>query len=159
MPCIRGEHYGRSALVQVAIIDAARHKAHRESGAPVLSGVRPFLALFDTGASSTMISSRVATELGLQPVGRRRYAALGGPVNRDTYLFHVAFYSGKAPRLVNQDHDLPRSIEISRIHVCSRIINGGEIDDGQSFEVLLGMDVITSGTLVIDKDGSFSFTY
>ncbi len=108
------------------------------------------MALIDSGASSTMISSRVVGTLGLEPVSKKAYAALGGRIYRDAYLFHVAFYG---------DDAAGSAAGVERIHVCSQVIHGGEVDDGLSFDVLLGMDVITTGTLVIDRDGRFSFSY
>ena len=38
-------------------------------------------------------------------------------------------------------------------------INGGELSDGNTFDVLLGMDVLTTGNLRVDKDGTFSFSF
>ena len=48
---------------------------------------------------------------------------------------------------------------INKIYVYTQPIIGGELGGYTSFDVLLGMDVITSGRLVVDKDGTFSFTY
>jgi hypothetical protein len=39
------------------------------------------------------------------------------------------------------------------------VINGGELSDAHTFDVLLGMDVITTGNLQIDKAGTFRFTF
>ena len=66
MPYIHGEHNGRAAIIDIAIIDATRHRDHKQSRNPVLSGVRPFKALIDTGATSTMISKRLISELRLE---------------------------------------------------------------------------------------------
>lgn len=149
MPSIHGKHGGRAAIIQVAIVDATRHMEHRQSSAPVLTGVVPFRALIDTGATTTMIASRVVQKLGLQLVNKLPFAGLGGVSWRPAYLFHVAFYESP-PSVVPS--------AVSRIHVCKRVINGGELSDEHTFDVLLGMDVLTTGSLRIDKDG-FEFSF
>jgi len=45
------------------------------------------------------------------------------------------------------------------MHVCAKVITGGEIEDQDSFDVLLGMDVITTGNLTISVDGTFGFAF
>jgi hypothetical protein len=112
-------------------------------------GARPFRALIDTGATSTMIAPRVVTQLGLQQVNKRLYGGLGGLSWRPGYLFHVAFY--ETPPVDESD--------ISKIRICLREINGGELLDEHTFEVLLGMDILTTGNLQITKDGGFSFSF
>ncbi len=69
MPYIEGKHYGRAAIIRLAIIDAARHKKHKQSWNPVLDGVLPYSALIDAGATSTMVSRNLVEEMKLQPVG------------------------------------------------------------------------------------------
>jgi len=49
--------------------------------------------------------------------------------------------------------------DISKIQVLNRAINGGELLDEHTFDVLLGMDVLTTGNLHISKDGSFRFLF
>ena len=71
MPYIQGRHEGRAAFGEVAIVDAAKYVEHKQSRNPVLRGVRPFRALIDTGATSTMITKNVVSFLGLQPVTLR----------------------------------------------------------------------------------------
>src|SRR5271156_4765326 len=92
MPYIQGNHGGRAALIQVAIIDAARHREHRQSQKPILEGVKPYTALIDTGATSTMITTKVVQELSLEPVGMLQFHGLDGLTWKMGYLFHVAFY-------------------------------------------------------------------
>ena len=149
MPLIQGYHNGRAAVIAVAIIDVAKYQEHKISNASVLKGARPFRALIDTGATSTMIAPRVVSVLGLQQVNRRQYGGLGGLSWRPAYLFHVAFYE-KPPVDVN---------DISKIRICLKAINGGELSDEHTFDVLLGMDVLTTGNLHVSKDGSFKFEF
>jgi len=96
-----------------------------------------------------MVSRRVVERTGLQVVNRIPFAGLGGVSWRPAYLFHVAFYES-SPTGVPQ--------EVSRIRLCRKVINGGELSDEPTFDVLLGMDIITTGTLTIDRDG-FRFAF
>ncbi len=149
MPLIQGRHNGRAAVVPIAIIDVAKYRGHKFSNAPVLPGTKPFRALIDTGATSTMISPRVVSSLGLQQVNMRRYNGLGGLFDRPAYLFHVAFY-----------HAVPTApAAINPISICLKEINGGALSDEDTFDVLLGMDVLRTGNLRVDKDGTFSFEF
>jgi hypothetical protein len=150
MPLIRGNHEGRAAVIQVAIVDAARHREHKASGEPVLKGVIPFKALIDTGATTTMIATRVVNALGLREVNKLPFAGMGGLSWRAAYLFQVGFYDGEAT---------PVGEGIARVHVCKRVVNGGELTHEPHFDVLLGMDILTTGTLRIDRDGTFSFGF
>ena len=47
----------------------------------------------------------------------------------------------------------------NRIRVLKRVINGGELSDEHTFDLLLGMDVLTTGDLQIGKDGTFKFEF
>jgi predicted aspartyl protease len=115
----------------------------------MLKGVVPFRALIDTGATRTMIATRVVERLGLQQVNKIEVSGLGGSSWRRAYLFHVAFYA--TPPVDAND--------ISTIHICPKEINGGELSDEHTFDVLLGMDVLTTGNLRVDKDGTFIFSF
>ena len=149
MPLIQGNHNGRAAIVTVAIVDAAKYKEHKQSDNPVFQGAVPFRALIDTGATRTMIANRVVARMGLQQVNKIQFSSLDGLTWRPGYLFHVAFYES-----------LPASTTgFSKIRVLKRDINGGELSDDRTFDVLLGMDVLTTGSLHIEKDGTFRFVF
>ena len=149
MPLIQGHHNGRAAVIPVTILDVASYRQYKNSKAAVLKGAKPFRALIDTGATSIMISPSVVSDVGLQQVNKREFAGLGGSSWRPAYLFHVAFYA-----------EPPASItDISKIHICLKEINGGELSAENTFDVLLGMDILTTGELRIDRDGRFSFTF
>src|SRR5260370_19117354 len=89
---IQGRHDGRAAFLDVAIVDAARYREHKQSRRPILHGVRRFKALIDTGATSTMITTKVVSLLGLQPATKLPYRNKGGLIWTTAYLFHVVFY-------------------------------------------------------------------
>lgn len=147
MPLIKGNHNGRAAIIPVAIIDVAKYRQHKGSKASVLRGAQPFKALMDTGATSTMISPRVVSALGLQQVNKRQFGGLDGVSWRPGYLFHVAFYPPAEAGVV------------SKMQICTRELNGAELSNEHSFDVLLGMDILTTGSFRIDKDGTFAFEF
>jgi hypothetical protein len=93
MPSIQGIHDGRAAVVPVAIVDAARYREHKQSAEPVFYGAKPFKALIDTGATSTMIAPRVVKALGLQQVNILPFSGLGGTTYRPGYLLHGRCYT------------------------------------------------------------------
>jgi hypothetical protein len=157
MPYIQGTHSGRAAIIQIAIVDAARYREHKESKQPVLHGVRPFNALIDTGATSTMITKRAVAFLGLQPATKLPYRNKDGLIWTTAYLFHVVFY-GKTVAMPGDSEEDGESL-VSQTHVCTKVITGGEIEDQDYFDVLLGMDVITTGNLEIKVDGTFGFAF
>ena len=70
------------------------------------------------------------------------------------YLFHVAFYGPVVP--LSADPEESESL-VNSMRVCTKVITGGEIENQDSFDVLLGMDVITTGNLTINVDGTFGF--
>ena len=149
MPLIQGYHSGRAAVIPVAIIDVAKYREHKSSNEAIFRGAKPFHALIDTGATSTMISPRVISALGLQQVNQIRFGGLGGLLWRPAYLFHVAFY--KTPPGDPND--------VSNILICRKAINGGALTNEHTFDVLLGMDILTTGTLTVDRDGTFKFEF
>jgi len=97
-----------------------------------------------------MIATRVVSQLGLQQVNKLKFQGMGGETWRPAYLFHVAFYD--TPPLDGGER-------VSKIHICRKVVNGGELSDEHTFDVLLGMDILTTGRLVVDRDGTFSFSF
>lgn len=92
---------------------------------------RQYVAIWDTGATNTVITRRVAQDLNLQPSGRVTVQAVGAgdqvhEYETDTYLLNIY---------------LPNNVVIFGIRVSEGTI--GEAD------VLLGMDIITHGDFAI----------
>ena len=157
MPFVEGTHDGRQAIINVAIIDAGRYKEHKESKNLVLPGVNPYRAVIDTGATSTMITTRVVKEMGLQLFNSKLFRiADGKEAWRPGYLFRVAFYGPPVP---NGDSEEDGISQVNTIYPYARGINGGEINNGLPFDVLLGMDIISTGDLIFRKDFTFRFDF
>lgn len=95
-------------------------------------GARPSIfqyeAIWDTGATGTVITSKVAKDLGLLPTGKITSTHAGGSDEVNTYLINVY---------------LPNGINIVGVRVIEAVLAGNT-------EMLIGMDIISLG--------DFSFT-
>jgi hypothetical protein len=162
MPFIQGKHDGRAAITRVAIIDAARYREYKQFRQIAIKGAKPYSALIDTGATSTMITSRVVQELNLQPVGKLPYHGLDGLTDKIGYLFHLAFYDSSEsflPIFDDGDQHITSADNNRTIHVCTKPVIGAELETLPSFDVLLGMDILTTGDFNMDRRGYFKFVF
>jgi hypothetical protein len=117
-------------------------------------------ALVDTGATSTCISKNVAREVEFEPVGKVQVHGVGGLVSHNSYLFHIAFPFQMAGQL-SPNLPPPNAGQVqASLHVLEKLIQGFEFDNASAgFDVLLGMDVIATGSLVVQGNGTFSFSF
>jgi predicted aspartyl protease len=112
-----------------------------------------FKALVDTGATSTCITQRVASEVGLLPVGKVPIMGVSGQSYHNNYLFHVGFtISLENPENTNE-LQVEAHISAAQIQGAELVIPGGE------FDVLLGMDILSTGSLAMEGGGTFSFSF
>ena len=94
-------------------------------------------AIWDTGADTTIISSRIVKELNLQPYKAGGISGIGGATGSNVYLVHVLVPTG----------DFVTSVEVME-------------NDFQDIDVLIGMDVIVFGDfLITNKDGKTTFQF
>ena len=91
---------------------------------------KQYKAIWDTGATNTVIGNHVAEELGLIPVGATTAYGVSGSYDCNCYLI---------------DLGLPNLIQISDCNVLSGTFDG--------FDVLIGMDLITYGDFAITNHG------
>lgn len=85
-------------------------------------------AIWDTGATSSMISANAAKKLMLAPIGLTQIAGVHGISNAKTYLVDVVFGNGFTL------HDIKVS----------------EASDFGGFDFLVGMDIISRGIMSLD---------
>ena len=85
-------------------------------------------AIWDTGATSSMIARRIARELQLSPTGVVDISGVHGVHSTETYKVDLLFGNG---------------FQIPGLQVSAADDNGG-------FDVLIGMDIISSGRLIVD---------
>jgi hypothetical protein len=161
MPCILGVHSGGNQLFCVAVIIP-----HTIAPAPMgsvlpLPSVESARALIDTGATGTCISQRHAQKINLQPIGKRTVHGVSGVAAHNSYVFKIGF-----PFDVPAGIPLPPGMpsmppggRATQLHVVEKIIQGSEFKTGGNFDILLGMDVISIGSLVVLGNGSFCFSF
>jgi len=97
-------------------------------------------ALWDTGATASCISPRMAKSLGLSSMGGKQVKTAGGETVQSTY--HVSI-------------KLPNKIYIPRI-----VVTEANLSDDLGFDALIGMDLISQGDFAITHgmgDTVFSF--
>lgn len=97
---------------------------------PVLTE-NPVIGIWDTGASGSVITQAVVTQLGLQPITMSVVHHAGGMALSPVYLV---------------DFHLPMGVVAGGLHVTQ-----GNLVPG--VDVLIGMDVITMGDFVITNKG------
>ena len=96
-------------------------------------------ALWDTGATNTVISRNVVSELGLISSGKMKVKTPSGSDIYNTYLVNIG---------------LPNHVMITDLCVCD-----SEIGD-QGVGVLIGMDIIAKGDFAVSNyNGITRFTF
>lgn len=90
-----------------------------------------FVAIWDTGATASVISQKVIDECGLKPIGMTIVHGVHGPSQAEQYLVNIA---------------LPSKVSFINVTVTK-----GDLGNSH---VLIGMDIIRAGDFVItNKDG------
>ncbi len=89
-------------------------------------------AIWDTGATSSAITQRVANQLGLKPTGMIQVNTAGGLKTQNVYLVNVY---------------LPNKLVIPFVNVTE--ITDLSQDTNDKLEVLIGMDIINQGDFSI----------
>lgn len=90
--------------------------------------VKKWIAIWDTGATTTCITAKVANELGLIPTGTATTSTAGGDKECNTYCIDIL---------------LPNNILINNLTVFEVHLNDGN--------VLIGMDIIKYGDFTISN--------
>ena len=99
--------------------------------------VNGFKALWDTGATNTVITQEVVDKCGLKPTGMVMVHGVNSETLSETYLVDVY---------------LPNKVAIQGVNVTKGALKNAQI--------LIGMDIITSGDFTISNKGGrtiFSF--
>jgi predicted aspartyl protease len=96
-----------------------------------------FTAIWDTGATNTVITQKVVDACGLKPIGMTQTRTANGLANCEVYLINIV---------------TTNSVGWSNIRVTKGDITGTD--------VLIGMDIITMGDFAItNKDGKTCFSF
>jgi hypothetical protein len=105
-----------------------------------------------------MISTNVVTALGLTPRGKIPLKGIGPSLTyHNGYEFYVAFTLPIVGPLAQTIKAPPGQTPVM-VHVFPVLLYGGELAPG-NFDVLLGMDVLSSGSLKVEGSGHYSFSF
>ena len=150
MPCIWGKHNKSQIYLKVAIlpIDMA-DKLLSPDDEYSSDDLELFNALVDTGANTTCISPRVAEIVGLIPIGKTPVSGVAGIIDHNSYIFKIGFRLGGDWSETNH----------KGVVIFNNEIHGPEINFDANVDVLLGMDIISTGSLALEGDGTFSFSF
>ncbi len=106
---------------------------------PQKLAAKEYAAIWDTGATGTVITQKVVNDLGLKQVGITQLTTASGK-NDDAPLYLVAVF-------------LPNLVYLSELMVVQASVTGDA-------EVLIGMDIIGGGDFAVsNKDGKTVFTF
>jgi Aspartyl protease len=153
MPDIVGSHNGSQVFCNLVLLPVERFQEsldpQRLSKAANMQVVK---ALIDTGAQGTSITPSAAHRLGLTAAGAFPVQGVGGRRLHNYYLFKVGFVDLRENEFGGKD---------PQFHVVDREIEGAEFDCGPDadFDVLLGMDLLSIGTLTVTNTGKFRFSF
>lgn len=95
-----------------------------------------YWAIWDTGATNTVITSKVVKELNLVATGKTNATGVNTTSRVDTYLINLR---------------LPNDVGIQSVRVAELPIQGGD--------VLIGMDIIRLGDFAISNVGKTQFAF
>jgi len=96
-----------------------------------------YIALWDTGATGTVINRKVVDESGLQPVGMAKVHGVGGVMYTNRYLVNIK---------------LPNQVGVAELMVTEGTIHGAD--------VLIGMDVMRLGDMSLSNhNGTTVFSF
>jgi hypothetical protein len=98
----------------------------------------PFHAIWDTGATNSVITQQVVTAVSLQPIGMTLVQGVHSTEMSEVYLVNVGLLNG---------------VGVPQVRVTKGILSPG-------VDVLIGMDIITIGDFAITNRGGitvFSF--
>jgi len=105
---------------------------------PEAVGAREYTAIWDTGATSSVITQKIASDCGLKPIGIAKVQTAKGETTAPVYLASIF---------------LPNKVVIPQLRMIEGIIAGDA-------EVLIGMDIISQGDFAVtNKDGKTTFSY
>ena len=114
----------REILLPCQVSEAQTLLDSQKNPAPTLDQV----ALWDTGATNSVITNQVATQLGLKPIGKTDVHHGGGKSVEDVYLVNI---------------HLPNKVIMGGIRVT------GSPNMSGRFGVIIGMDIISEGDLAV----------
>ena len=125
-------------ISRVLVSEVQITSAFEPSNPPTEADRKKFLAIWDTGATNSVITQKVVQDCGLSPISMVNVHTASGEALSNVYLVSIW---------------LPNKVIIPQIRVTEGTIGGDA-------EVLIGMDVINRGDFAVtNKDGKTNFTF
>ena len=113
-------------------------QAFNPLSAPKLPKLKKFIAIWDTGATGSVITQKVANDCGLKPTGMTKVYHAKGETTTAVYLASVF---------------LPHNVVFPQLRMIEGVIAGDA-------DVLIGMDIIGAGDFAVtNKDGKTTFSF
>jgi hypothetical protein len=135
MPVVEGRHNGRQILIGVFVAPPADPaQLIFESG----------VALIDTGATTSLIGQTIARRLALPPRGKRQMVTARGSDMVTQYRFRLGFPASQNPAIP---------------YLLDAEFNGSELIVQTTFDVIIGMDVLSHCELHMHPDGRWSLKF
>lgn len=107
---------------------------------------REYIAIWDTGATHSAITKRVADDLGLKSTGIVEVRYGDGKASTNTYLVNIA---------------LPNNVMVPHVRVTeAQLIPDDNVSDDKQPQLLIGMDIIGLGDFAVtnaNNKTTFSF--
>jgi hypothetical protein len=149
MRCLRGRLESNRIRVKVGIC-----RFEDDPGGAANFDFQEFTALVDTGALRTCVTQNVVDRLQLARWGRIPVGNVKRTEMHWTYMFRVCIwpetYDGVPPR--------PFGIGGEPFGIGGEI-EGIDVGDSRYYDVLLGMNIISRGSLHLELDGSFELAF
>ena len=108
--------------------------------------VNEYLAIWDTGATHSAITKKVASDLGLKPTGMKEVKHAKGKSLANTYLLNIT---------------LPNKLMIGQIRATEvDLIPDDNLSDDKQPQILIGMDIIGMGDFAVTNlDGKTTMSF
>lgn len=129
---IEYNNIARALISPIGITEAFDPQKVPKSKKPVLEKTQ---AIWDTGATNSVISEKLVQKLNLKPTGQTTTRGVNSSQIVNTYLINVT---------------LPNSVSFTGVRVSE-----GKLD----FGILIGMDIITVGDFAVSNQGKTVMTF
>ena len=132
--------YSHNVIAGVLVSDAIIYPAFDPTKTPTPPKGTTYKAIWDTGATNSVITKQVVTDCKLKPTGVGQVRTAGGTISCNTYLVNIM---------------LPNNVGYVAVAVTEAPLTGSE-------NILIGMDIIATGDFSVTNVGNkttFSFRH
>jgi len=127
-----------SGRANVLISEAHIWQAFHPSSIPKPPKPKKFIAIWDTGATNSVITRKVVDDCGLKPIGMAKVHTASDV--RMTAVYFASIF-------------LPNKVVVPQLRMAEGVIAGDA-------EVLIGMDIISQGDFAVtNSDGKTTFSF